>query len=675
MTSEVLSRVAELRRLLNYHNERYYLDAAPEISDAEFDALMRELQALELAHPELADPESPTVRIGGRAAEGFVKVDHLAPMLSLENAYNEDELREFHARVCRGLELPADTNLGYVAELKIDGVSLALTYERGRLVRGVTRGDGVTGEDVTSNMHVIRGIPRELKLANAPRRLEIRGEVYLPRATFAKMNEEREAAGEEAFANPRNAAAGALRTLDAQAVARRGLSALAYQVVVPEGIAPLAATHAESLAHLSEWGCAVEPHWERCEGVDALLAFCHRWRETRRTMEFETDGVVVKLDDVALRARLGRTAKFPRWAVAFKYPAEQATTRLLRIDVNVGRTGRVTPFAVLEPVRLSGTTVQLATLHNDQEIARRDIREGDLVRIEKGGDIIPKVLGPVLEARQGESPKWQMPAHCPFCQSALVKPEDEVVWRCENVSCPARIRRGLQHFASRRAMNIEGLGEALVDQLVTTGLVTDYADLYALTVDQLAALERMGKKSAANLVAEIDRSRRAELWRLLHGIGIRHVGEGGARALAKAFRSIPALRAATIEQLGTVPDVGAVVAKSVRSFLDAPENGALFDRLATAGVRTEDDAGKEPAPGMLPLAGRTYVITGTLDAMSREEAAEAIERLGGKVSSSISRKTTGLVVGRDAGTKLDKARALGVPELEEEQFLALIMKR
>ncbi len=428
------------------------------------------------------------------------------------------------------------------------------------------------------------------------------------------------------------------------------------------------------LTQLSAWGCPVEPHWARCEGVDALLAFCDRWRDERRGLEFETDGIVIKLDDLALRAQLGTTAKFPRWAVAFKFPAEQATTKLIRIDVNVGRTGRVTPFAVLEPVRLGGTTVQLATLHNDQEIARRDIREGDLVRVEKGGDIIPKVLGPVLEAREGDPPKWQMPTVCPFCQSALVKPDEEVVWRCENVSCPARIRRGLQHFASRRAMNIEGLGEALVDQLVTQGLVRDYADLYALTADQLAALDRMGKKSAANLVAEIDKSKRAELWRQLHGIGIRHVGEGGARALAKAFRSMPKLREATVEQLSTVPDIGAIVAKSVRAFLDGPENATLFDRLAAAGVRQEDEATGDATPGVLPLAGCTYVITGTLDAMSREAAAEELERLGAKVSSSISRKTTGLIVGRDGGSKLDKARALGVPELSEAEFLALIIK-
>ena len=672
--STAAERIAELRDRIRYHNERYYVQDNPEISDAEFDELMRELASLEAAHPELRDPESPTERVGGRPAEGFETVEHLAPMLSLENAYSEDELREFHARICRALNRPVETPLPYVAELKIDGVSLALTYEEGRLVRGVTRGDGIRGENVTSNVRVIRTIPASLS-GSAPARMEIRGEIYLPRSVFLKMNDEREQAGLPLFANPRNASAGALRTLDSRAVARRGLSAYAYQIVMPAGAEPPVTSHAAALRQLVAWGAPVEPHWEACEGLDALVTFCHRWREERRGLEFETDGVVIKLDDLALRRQLGTTAKFPRWAVAFKFPAEQAVTRLIRIDTNVGRTGAVTPFAVLEPVRLSGTMVQMATLHNEQEVARRDIREGDLVRIEKGGDIIPKVLGPVLEARQGDPPKWQMPSTCKFCGSSLVRPEDEVVWRCENASCAARIRRGLEHFASRRAMDIEGLGESLVDQLVSTGLVKDYADVYALTVDRVAALERMGKKSAANLIAQIDASRSRELSRLLHAIGIRHVGEGGARALARAFRSMAALRAASLESLQVVPDIGPVVAQAVRSFLDEPTNAVLLDRLAAAGVRMEDEPVSEPSLADMPLAGQTFVITGTLDAMSREDAADAIVRLGGKVTGSISRKTSGLVVGRDPGTKVEKARALGVRELDEAAFLALIMRR
>ncbi len=667
------TRVEELRALIRHHEERYYIHDDPEISDAEFDALMHELRALEAAHPELADPYSPTQRVGGRPAEGFETVRHAAPMLSLDNAYSEAELREFHARICRGLDRPETAVLSYVAELKIDGLSIALTYDHGRLVRGVTRGDGIEGEDVTPNIRVIRAVPLRLRGA-APDHLEIRGEVFLPRADFERINEERAAAGEPVFANPRNSAAGAVRTLDSAAVARRGLRAFTYQIVMPGGAPQPVATHAGSLELLTKWGCPVESHWQRCEGIDAVIAYTEAWRETRRDLHFETDGVVVKLDDLALRADLGTTSKFPRWAVAFKFPAEQATTRLIKIDVNVGRTGAVTPFAVLEPVRLSGTTISMATLHNEQEVARKDIREGDLVLIEKGGDIIPKVVKPILTARPPEGlPEWKMPTTCPFCQSHLVKPDDEVVWRCENASCPARIRRGLLHFASRYAMNIEGLGESLVDQLVTRGLVKDYADLYALTIDQLAALERMGKKSAANLVAEIQKSREADLWRLLHGIGIRHVGEGGAKALAMAMHSMPALLAAPVETLEEVPDVGPVVAAAVRTFLDAPENRDLIDRLARAGVRMEQAA---PAARSVStsLQGRTFVLTGTLESMSRDAAAARIAEHGGKVVGSVSRNTSWLVAGRDPGSKLDKARMLGVAVLDEAAFLALIMK-
>jgi DNA ligase (NAD+) len=667
-------RAADLRDRIRYHEERYYVHDNPEITDAEFDALMLELKALESAHPELVDPSSPTQRVGGRPAEGFETARHLVPMLSLENAYSEAELREFHARLCRALGQPEDTVLSYVAELKIDGFSIALTYEQGRLARAVTRGDGVEGEEVTQNVRVIQAIPLALRSTVAPELMEIRGEIFLPRAAFERYNAEREAAGEPAFANPRNSAAGAIRTLDTTAVARRGLRAFTYQIVTPVGAVAPAALHSDVLALLASWGSPVEPHWRRCDGIDDVMAFCEEWREKRQALPFDTDGVVIKLDDIALRDTAGTTAKAPRWAVAFKFPAEQARTKLIRIDVNVGRTGAVTPFAVLEPVQISGTTVQLATLHNEQEIARRDIRDGDVVIIEKGGDIIPKVIGPVIREGEPRSAPWKMPAACPFCESALVKPEAEVIWRCENASCPARIRRGLEHFASRRAMNIEGLGEALIDQLVSAGLVRTYADLYTLTSDQLEALERMGKKSAANLVAEITRSKAAELWRLLHGIGIRHVGEGGARALARAFPSMARLREASVGELQAVPDVGEVVARSVRQFLDEPHNAELLDRLAAVGVRTEDEAAALGLPARQPLAGQTYVITGTLASMSREEAAERLQALGAKVSGSVSKKTAAVIVGTEPGTKAEKARALGVPELDEAGFLALIMK-
>jgi DNA ligase (NAD+) len=664
-------RVASLRDLIRHYEEQYYVHNAPEISDADFDVLMRELSALEAEHPELADPNSPTRRVGGRPAEGFDKVRHAEPMLSLENAYSEDDLREFHARLCRALDQPEDASLAYVAELKIDGLSVALTYANGSLARGVTRGDGTTGEDVTPNVRVIRSIPLTLR-GPAPTLMEVRGEVFLPRAAFDRMNEERETNGEPAFVNPRNAASGALRMLDSSAVAKRGLRAFTYQIVMPGGESAPEWHQAGLLERLAAWGAPVESHWRQCDGLEAVIAYCQEWRERRLTLPFDTDGVVVKLDDLSLRTRAGATAKFPRWAVAFKFPTEQARSRLLRIDVNVGRTGAVTPFAVLEPVFVAGTTVQKATLHNDQEVARRDIREGDVVIVEKGGEIIPKVIGPVLEEGVPRRPPWQMPSACPSCGSVLVRPEGEVIWRCENVSCPARLRRGLQHFASRRGMNIEGLGEAVVDQLVTAGLVSDYADLYRLQAEAIARLDRMGPKSAANLIAEIDRSRQADLWRLLHGLGIRHVGEGGARALAGALRSVAAIRQAPVERLEAVPDVGAVVARSIRAFFDEPRNLTLVDRLVDAGVRMED-AGPAGTAALGPFAGQTFVITGTLESMSREAATEDIERHGGKVSSSVSKKTTYLVVGAEAGSKLEKARSLGVRELDEAQFRALIM--
>lgn len=670
-------RAATLRDLIRHHEERYYVDDAPEISDAEFDALMRELRAIEAAHPELVDPGSPTQRVGGRPAEGFETARHLAPMLSLDNAYSEAELREFHARICRGLDRPPtdlDEPLAYVAELKIDGFSIALTYERGRLTRAVTRGDGIEGEDVTANVRVIRTVPLTLRGTAPDAVVEIRGEVFLPLAAFARVNSEREAAGEPRFANPRNAAAGTIRTLDSAAVASRGLRAFMYQIVRPAGLDVPAAYHADVLQQLKEWGCPVEPHWQRCAGIDAVIAYCREWDTKRRSLPFDTDGVVVKLDDVAMRESLGTTAKFPRWAVAFKFPAERARTKLLKIAVNVGRTGAVTPFAVLEPVVLSGTTVSKATLHNEDEIVRLRLNEGDDVIVEKAGDIIPKVVGLADEPDEARQSGWKMPTACPACGSELVRETDEVVRRCENISCPARIRRGLEHFASRRAMNIEGLGESLIDQIVTKGLVRDYADLYALDVEALAALERMGKKSATNVVAEIDRSRQSDLWRLLHGLGIRHVGEGGAQALARGLGSMARLRAASTAELEAVPDVGEVVASSIRAFLDEPHNQALIDRLDAAGVRMVDDAARGGELPAQTLVGQTFVITGTLDSMSREDAAGRIQARGGKVVGSVSRKTHWVVVGHDAGSKADKARELGVATLDESGFLALIMK-
>ncbi|MGE0461238.1 MAG: NAD-dependent DNA ligase LigA [Vicinamibacterales bacterium] len=668
-----VDRIDQLRREIRRHEELYYVHAQPEIADAEFDALMNELRALEAEHPELVTPDSPTQRVGGRPAEGFVTVEHAVPMLSLDNSYDEADLRAFDERVRKGLGR-ADSP-SYVCELKIDGLSISLTYEHGTLVRGATRGDGVRGEDVTFNVRTIRAIPLALKHGPAGR-VEIRGEVYFPRKAFERLNVEREEQGEPLFANPRNAAAGTMRTLDPTQVSRRGLSAWLYQVAGPGTIPPENAaefaTHAAMLKALKAWGCPVEPHWHEVDGIDGVLAFCETWREKRHTLPFETDGVVVKLNDLALRERLGTTSKFPRWATAFKYPAQQATTLLKRIEVNIGRTGAATPYAVLEPVQVAGSTISLATLHNPDDLARKDIREGDTVIVEKAGDVIPRVVGPVLAKRPHHSQPWVMPTHCPVCHSHLHKPEDEAVWRCENSSCPARLMRSLDHFVSRGAMNIEGLGEVLTRQLVEKGLVKDAADIYHLTSETLEALERMGKKSAAKLMGQIERSKQNEVWRLLNALGIRHVGERGAQVLADHYGSVEAIEAAPVEALQEVHEVGPVVAASVRSWFDEPRNRRLVERLREAGVRTVGERKAAPR-GPQPLAGKSFVITGTLDSMSREDAAARLEALGGKVTGSVSRKTSYLIVGAEPGSKLEKARALGVPTLEEAEFLGLIM--
>jgi DNA ligase (NAD+) len=667
-------RIAELRRLIRRHEERYYVLNDPEIADAEFDALMQELERLEVENPDLVTSDSPTQRVSGRPAAGFVTVEHAEPMLSLDNAYSEEELREFDARVRRGLAATGESaeQVDYVAELKIDGLSLALTYESGGLVRGATRGDGIRGEDVTSNVRTIRAIPLKLRGPGVEsQRIEVRGEVYLPRRVFERINKEKADAGEPLFANPRNAAAGTMRNLDPALVAKRGLSAWTYQVI---GASP--ATHAETLETLKVWGLPVEPHWRRCRGVDELLAFCREWEEKRRTLDFDTDGVVIKLDRVEVRARLGTTSKFPRWAVAFKFPAEQKTTLLKSIEVNVGRTGAVTPFAMLDPVFVSGSTVSMATLHNADDIARKDIREGDWVIVEKAGDVIPRVVGPIPSKRPADSKPWVMPTLCPRCGSTLHRAADEAVWRCENTSCPAKLQRGLEHFASRGAMNIDGLGESLIAQVIRAELIRDYADVYALTAENLERLERMGKKSAAKLMLQVEKSRGNELWRLIYGLGIRHIGERAAQVLARAFGSMDALCAATVDQLRGTSEIGPVLAESVRSWFDEPRNRQLIDRLRAAGVNMEVPLEQRMAaetPG--PLTGRTYVITGTLKSLSREEAAAALESLGAKVTNSVSKKTTGVIVGAEPGGKAEKAKTLGVATLDEAAFLELIKSR
>lgn len=659
-------RIEQLRQEIRRHEELYYVDANPEISDAQFDALMNELKALEAAHPELVTPDSPTQRVGGRPAEGFASVEHMQPMLSLDNAYNDDDLRAFDERVRKGLEIEESPT--YVAELKIDGLSMALTYDDGRLVRGATRGDGTRGEDVTQNARTVRAIP--LSLRGGPKgRIEVRGEVYLPKKNFARINQEQEEAGEPLYANPRNTAAGTMRNLDPALVAKRGLSAWMYQLV-PQAFE----SHDGMLKDLQSWGLPVESHWRRCEGIGEVMAFCEEWREKRHGLAFETDGVVIKLNDPALRERLGYTSKFPRWATAFKFPAEQKIAMLHRIEINIGRTGAATPFAMLEPTVVAGSTISMATLHNPDDIIRKDIRPGELVIIEKAGDVIPRVVGPANPAAADRPAPWVMPTECPVCGSALQKPEDEAVWRCENSSCPSKLRRGLEHFASRGAMNIEGMGESLVAQLCERGLVKRYADIYALNAETLEGLERMGKKSAVKLLGEIEKSKGNDVWRLLYALGIRHVGERGAQVLADHFGSIAAIEGASLEELQQVREVGPVLAASIRGYFDEPHNRELIEAFRHAGVKTVGEPKRAPS-GPQPLAGKVYVITGELDGMSRDEAQARLEALGAKVTNSVSKKTTALIVGTEPGaSKLEKARALGTPQLDSAAFQQLIIE-
>jgi DNA ligase (NAD+) len=722
------ARLRELRQLVRHHEERYYIQNDPEVSDEEFDRLLHELERLEAEHPELVTPDSPTQRVAGRAVEGFETVDHLVPMLSLDNAYSEDELRAFDERVRKGAGL-GDAAVAYVAELKIDGLSIALSYVDGRLTRGATRGDGAHGENVTANVRTIRPIPLRLRTpadgSGGPPagRIEIRGEVFLPRASFARINREMEDAGEPLFANARNTAAGTMRNLDPALVSKRKMGAFVYQLVSEpsEGGAVSAppdtatdvgaelarpetgpakaghytsgpakaghySSHSSTLKALASWGLPVESHWRLCADIDAVAAFCADWAEKRHTLDFETDGVVVKVDDLMLRERLGTTAKFPRWATAFKFPAQQATTTLVAIEVNVGRTGAVTPYAVLEPVKLAGSTISMATLHNAEDIARKDLRPGDRVLLEKGGDVIPKVVKPILPPPDGSSraEPWQMPTVCPECASLLRRDEEEVVWRCENTSCPARLRRSLEHFASRTAMNIEGLGASLVDQLLEQRLVGDFADLYHLTVDQLEALvvtpkeprseravpRKLGKVGR-NVVQQIERSKTNDLSRLIYAIGIRHIGEKAAATLARHFRSMERLLDTGRDALQSVPEIGPVVADSVRAFADEERNRDLIARLARAGVKMTTDL-PEPSAQTGPLSGKTFVLTGTLATMTREEATARIERLGGKVAGSVSKKTSCLVFGADAGSKLEKAAKLGVERMNEQEFEAFL---
>lgn len=657
--AEPWERVSDLRALIEHHNYRYYVLDDPEVSDAEYDRLMKELTALETEYPELASAESPTQRVGGTPSEGFETVTHPVHLLSLANAYSAEELREFDARVKRFLEIE---QVAYVAELKIDGLTVALTYRNGLFQLAATRGDGVQGENITANIRTIRSIPPRLK--GGPAELSVRGEVFINKDDFEKLNHQREEMGEPLFANPRNAAAGSLRQLDSKMTAQRPLDGFFYDLLTASGDIPK--TQFEVLETLSEWGFRVNPNPRFCKNIEEVIAYCEEWGGRRGDLPYEIDGIVIKVDDLSLQATLGSTAKAPRSKVAFKFPAEEVITRILEIRVNVGRTGAVTPLAVLDPVRVAGSTVSRATLHNEDNIRVKDIRIGDMIILRKAGDVIPEVVRVLPERRTGEEIEFVMPTVCPECGADVYREADEAVARCLGSACPAQLREGIIHFASRDAMDIEGLGPSNVNLLVEAGLIRDTADLYTVRFDDLMALARFAKKSAENLIAAIAKSRENPLHRLLFALGIRHVGEGSARALAKTFQTMDALMASDREQLLTVPEIGGIIADSLTHYFGEEQNRALIEKLRAAGVNFKAEE-SNTTQGF--FTGKTVVLTGGLSSMTRGEAEEAIRKQGGNSSSSVSKKTDYVVAGEDAGSKYQKALDLKVPVLTEEEFL------
>jgi DNA ligase (NAD+) len=666
MDPQITDRLNELRTQLQYHNYRYYVLDDPEISDAQYDRLLRELEGLESRYPEMITPDSPTQRVGARPLEKFETLPHTVPMLSLENAFNREEVWEFDERVKRFLKRAED--LTYTVEPKMDGLAIELIYQQGLLIRAATRGDGYVGEDVTQNVRTIPAVPLRLRPGNtpAPDRLEIRGEVYLRLKDFREFNRKRLEAKEPAFANPRNAAAGSLRQLDPRVTAQRPLYFYAYGLGALAGL-PFDG-QGEILAALSQWGVPVNPQARRVKGIEAAWSFCRELEDLRHSLPYEIDGVVIKVDSLELQENLGVKSRSPRWALAFKFQPSQETTRILNIEVQVGRTGALTPVAILQPVVVGGVEVSRATLHNQDEIERKDIRIGDTVIIQRAGEVIPEVVKVVDGARPGRGTAFRLPAECPVCRSPVVRLPGEAAHRCINPNCSAQIKESIRHFASKGAMDIEGLGEKMVDQLVEKGLVKDYGDLYALTREALVPLERLADKSAGNLMEALERSKEAPLSKFIFALGIRFVGEHVAAILAGSYGALEALSAAPEEELLSIREVGPQVARSVRAFFDNPQNQKVVVKLLRGGVQPKG----EKTGGPKPLAGKTLVLTGRLIRFTREEAKERVQALGGKVAGSVSAKTDFLIAGDDPGSKLDKARDLEVPILSEEELVRLL---
>jgi DNA ligase (NAD+) len=679
---EVRQRVEELRQLLQQASYAYYVLDNPIMEDAVYDQLYREVQQLETHYPELITPDSPTQRVGEKPATQFPSVRHKIPLYSLENAFNIEELKVWQERWWRHAPYEEQGKQGenslltplYVCELKIDGSALALSYENGVLVRGATRGDGITGEDITQNVRTIRSIPLRLNLENPPPSVEVRGEAFLPLDVFQKINQERSQAGEPPFANPRNAAAGTLRQLDPRIVDRRRLDFFAYTLHIP-GMddTSISRTQWEALELLQKMGFRVNPNRKLCESLPEVAEYYEHWDTERLNLPYMTDGVVVKINSFALQEQLGFTQKFPRWAVALKYPAEEAPTRVENISVNVGRTGALTPLAEMRPVQLAGTTVSRATLHNSDRVAQLDIRVGDTVIVRKAGEIIPEVLRVIPELRPAEAKQFQMPTHCPVCNQPVVRPAGEAVTRCVNASCPAILRGAIEHWVSRDALDINGMGEKLVRQLVDRGLVHSVADLYDLTSERLETLERMGKKSAQKLVRAIAQSKTKPWSRVLYGLGIRHVGSVNAQLLTEQFPTVEKLAEAEPDAIASVYGIGSEIAQSVYQWFRIPANQTLISRLKAAGLQLVAEVETNPTPvSKQPFSGKTLVITGTLPTLKRDEAKALIQKAGGKVTDSVSKKTDYLVVGEEAGSKLEKAEALGIPRLSEAQLLEML---
>ncbi len=668
-SKQVVARVEELRGLIDYHTERYFVFDEPEVADAEFDALVRELRELETKHPSLVTPDSPTQRPGGRPASTFAPVVHRVPMLSLDNAFSRDELVAWGTRIQRLITEP----IRFVAEPKLDGLAISLQYVDGLFTVGATRGDGVTGEDVTENLRTIKAVPQKLqgKAKDIPALLEVRGEVFMPLDAFAALNERQGAAGERLFTSPRNAAAGSLRQKDPGITATRDLTLYAYQLGAQEG-GPRLRTHQETLAWIRGLGFPVNERIEALDDLDAVFAFCERMEANRHSLGYEIDGVVVKVDDLGQRAEMGFTSRAPRWAIAYKFPPEEKTTVLRDIEVSIGRTGRATPFAVLEPVFVGGANVGMATLHNEDDVARKDVRPGDTVIVRRAGDVIPEVVGPVLAKRPPKTKPWKFPKKCPECGQPLVRVEGEANHHCVNVDCPAQRVQRLVHWAGRGALDIEGLGEERVRQFVDAGLLEDAADIYGLTVDRLVPLERIGERSAQLLVEAVEGSKTRPLWRALVGLGINHVGPTAAQALARAFDDLDAIVHASDEQLTAIEGVGPTIAQSIASWFTIDRNRRLVQRLEAAGVNLEGERGTQREQIDASFAGLTFVLTGSLQHRTRDEAAEEIEARGGKMTSSVSKKTSYVVVGESPGSKLAKAEELGVTILDEPGFEALL---